>query len=103
MVVFEQEHPARAFAGPDRVDTFSRRILSSQEVTVGGRPMLRRESAATQDIILPAGTRFYSYFFDCGSGSVELSTSAPPGRPESEYAAKKAVVDRAAATLECLG
>ena len=100
--VFSAEHPRRSFTGPDAVDSFTRRILSSREVTFGGRTMLVRESEATKDVIFPIGTRYYGYFLDCGSRSVHLSTLSEPGRPESEYAAKKAVVDRAAPTLECL-
>lgn len=102
MVAFPQERPASAYAGPSPVDAFTQRILSSQEVTVGGRRMLRRESQATQDVSLPVGTRFYAYYLDCGAGSVSVSTSSAPGRPESEYAAKKATVDRAVGTLQCL-
>jgi len=64
--------------------------------------MLVRESETTREIIFPVGTRSYGYFLDCGAGSVHLSTLSEPGRPESEFAAKKAVVDRVALTLECL-
>lgn len=102
MVVFPQEFPRRSFTGPDAVDNFTRRILSAREMTLGGRTLLVRESQATTDVIFPAGTRYYDWFLDCGSGSVLLSTSSVPGRPESEYLAKKAVADRAAPTLECL-
>jgi len=102
LVVFPQDFPRRLFTGPDAVDNFTRRILSAREVTLGGRTLLVRESEATKDVILPAGTRFYDWFLDCGPGSVLLSTSSVPDRPESEYLAKKAVADRAALTLECL-
>lgn len=102
LVVFERDRPGRVLEDPDAGDTLTRRLLSSREVTFGTRQMLLIESEARIDVTLPAGTRFYSYSLDCGSGSVAVSTSSLPGRPETEYSAKKAVVDQAATTLECL-
>lgn len=103
MSAFVQDVPRRSFTGPDAIDNSNHRILSARDVTMGSRTMLLRESVTKEELILPAGTRLYGYFLDCGTGSVLLSTTQVPGRPESEYAAKKAVVDRAAPTLECLG
>lgn len=80
------------------------RVLSTERVTVAGRPALRRLEEGTGEAVLPKGVRRYSYFLDLGDAVLVASTTGPPERGEAGgdagFERRRRVLDAMMATLE---
>lgn len=68
-----------------------------EDGTVAERAAVRVEGALTQEVLLPAGTRFATWLVELDAGTLLLTTD---DAGEDDYATAVAVLDRMATTLE---
>jgi hypothetical protein len=80
-----------------RQDVLAEGGATVQERTTSDRAAVRIEGALTEEVLLPAGTRFTTWLVELDAGTLLLTTD---DAGEDDYATAVGVLDRMAGTLE---